>query len=60
MQNYLGTIIEESLGNKDVLNDVKILSTKIEPIEDQYQKAKEYGVSLGIPEYQVDFSPDIK
>ncbi len=26
----------------------------------QYDKAKEYGVSLGIPEYQVDFHPDVE
>ena len=24
-----------------------------------YAQAKKYGISLGIPEYQVDFSPDI-
>ena len=28
--------------------------------KEQYDKAKEYGISLGIPEYQVDFHPDIK
>ena len=26
----------------------------------QYDQAKKYGVSLGIPKYQVDFHPDIK
>jgi hypothetical protein len=26
----------------------------------QYDEAKEYGISLGIPEYQVDFHPDVK
>lgn len=26
---------------------------------EEYQKAKEYGISLGIPEYQVDFSPEV-
>ena len=26
----------------------------------QYDRAKNYGISLGIPEYQVDFHPDIK
>jgi len=25
-----------------------------------YEKAKQYGISLGIPEYQVDFAPDDK
>ena len=27
---------------------------------EQYNKAKAYGISLGIPEYQVDFHPDTK
>lgn len=125
-ENYLGTIIEESLENKEVLNKVKILSTKVEKVTEkhktpwikqwilhtveireekadeiaqelsksldskhswyadfkndeyhfiifrnkvfyikrvskkQYDKAKEYGISLGIPSYQVDFHPEIK
>ncbi|MEK6845453.1 MAG: hypothetical protein AABY26_01735 [Nanoarchaeota archaeon] len=28
--------------------------------KEQYDRAKKYGISLGIPEYQVDFHPDIK
>jgi len=28
--------------------------------KEQYDKAKEYGISLGIPKYQVDFHPQIK
>lgn len=122
---YIGTIIEESLANKDVLADVVILSTEVEPVapnhqtpwltqwtlhkveitEDQaqdiaeeisdsldenhewyadfknerihfiifrnkifkisraskeeYLQAKKYGISLGIPEHQLDFSPEI-
>ena len=28
--------------------------------KEQYDEAKKYGLSLGIPEYQVDFHPDIK
>ena len=28
--------------------------------EEQYDKAKRYGISLGIPEYQVDFHPEVK
>ncbi len=28
--------------------------------KEQYQEATKYGISLGIPEYQVDFSPNIK
>jgi hypothetical protein len=27
---------------------------------EQYEEAKQYGLSLGIPEYQVDFHPGIK
>ena len=125
---YSGTIIEESLENTDVLNDLNIISTKVEQVvekhktpwlkqwtldkveipenkaeeiadklsksldsehggswyadykngkyhfiifrnkvfkidrtsEEQYSAAKKYGISLGIPEYQVDFKPDIK
>lgn len=122
---YKGTIIEESLGNKDVLRDLKITKTEIEPVtaehktpwlrqwtihtveikdsnseriarkisssleryhawyvdfksetrhiiifrnkifninrkEEEYKKVKEYGIKLGIPGYQLDFSPDIK
>lgn len=26
--------------------------------KEQYAEAKQYGISLGIPEYQVDFAPD--
>ena len=127
MDNYKGVIIEESLGNKDVLKKVKIVSTKVEKVTDehqtpwlsrwtlrtvevpeneaqtiaekisksldyshdsswyadyksdthhyvifrdkifyidrkskeQYDKAKRYGISLGIPEYQVDFHPEV-
>ena len=28
--------------------------------EKQYNQAKQYGISLGIPEYQVDFHPEVK
>ena len=28
--------------------------------KEQYDEANNYGISLGIPEYQVDFHPDIK
>ncbi|MBI4117699.1 MAG: hypothetical protein HY453_01300, partial [Parcubacteria group bacterium] len=124
--DYKGVIIEESLENKDILKDVKILETKIEKvtekhqtpwlkqwtlhtaeisenqarhiaerlskvldsqhdwyadfkndthhyiifrekiffvdkrIKEQYDEAKKYGISLGIPEYQVDFHPEVK
>ncbi|MBF0102732.1 MAG: hypothetical protein HQK77_17665 [Desulfobacterales bacterium] len=121
---YKGVIIEESLGDVDVLKDIVIISTKVEPIteshktpwlkqwtlhtievsEDKaesiadkiskglekehnwyadfkndtfhyiiylnkvfkvdlnnpilYKDAKAYGISLGIPEYQVNFAPE--
>ncbi len=124
--SYRGTIIEESLENKDILKEVLISKTRVEKVVDkhrtpwikqwtlytveisedhadsiaekiskaldrehawyvdfknkthhyiifhdkvffidrrkkeQYDEAKCYGISLGIPEYQVDFSPDIK
>lgn len=127
MENYQGVIIEESLENRDVLKEIKILSTKVEKVTDkhqtpwlsqwtlhtvevpeneaktiaekisksldrahggswyadfknstyhyiifrdkifyidrkskeQYDEAKRYGISLGIPEYQVDFHPEV-
>ena len=121
-ENFIGVIIEESLGSKDILGDVKILSTKVEEdtekhktpwvkqwtlhtveipedqadvvaeklsksldsghswyadfkndkthyiifrgrifkinreSKEQYDEATKYGISLGIPDYQVDFS----
>jgi hypothetical protein len=126
--NYKGVIIEESLENKDVLKDIKILGTEVEEVtgkhktpwlpqwtmhtieipeegvgeiaekisksldpkhgsswyvdfkndthhyiifrdkvfkinrgkREEYDEVKKYGVSLGIPDYQLDFSPDIK
>jgi len=124
--NYNGVIIEESLGNKDILKDVKILETKVEEVtqehktpwikqwtlhtveieenqadnvakkltksldsehswygdfknddfhyiifrdkffkvdrskKEQYENVTKFGISLGIPNYQLDFSPHIK
>lgn len=125
--DYEGIIIEESLENKAVLGDIKIVSTKVEPVTDehktpwikqwtlhtvkiakekaaevaekvskaldsehnwyadfktdddhyitfrnkvfhitdrrskeQYDEATKYGLTLGIPDYQLDFSPHIK
>ncbi len=122
---FKGVIIEESLSRKKILQKIKILSTKIEPVtekhktpwlkqwtlytvevpesqaeeiavalsksldkqywyadfkndtyhyiifhekvfyilktsKEQYDQAKKYGLSLGIPEYQVDFHPEVK
>ena len=124
--NYKGTIIEESLDNLEVLKEVKILSTEIEPVTERhrtpwikqwtlhaveiaedkadhtadlisrdldkehswyadykneryhyiiyrdkifkvdlsnpiiYEDARQYGISIGIPDYQVDFGLDDK
>lgn len=124
--DYHGVIIEESLDNKEVLDKVKIIKTKISPVVEKhrtpwvkqwtmhtfeikeedgdkiaeqlsrdldkdhawyadfknenyhfiiyrgkifkvdlknptaYQDAKKFGISLGIPDYQVDFAPDDK
>jgi len=126
MNNYFGTIIEESLDDQSVLKKVKIISTLVKKVNDkhktpwlkqwtlhkvevptdkageiaeeisraldkkhawyadfrnntnhyiiflnkiffvdrtsqkQYDEAKDYGLALGIPEYQVDFHPDVK
>lgn len=123
--NYKGVIIEESLENKSILKDVKILDTKIEEVtkrhktewikqwtlhtveipkkqaknvaekisklldskhewysdfkndshhyiifrdkvfyidrrkKEQYEEARRYGISLGMPEYEVDFVPNV-
>lgn len=125
--NFSGVIIEESLTDRSVLNDVNIISTKVEPVTEhhktpwvkqwtlhtveipddkaaevadkiskaldkehdwyadfkteiehyviytgkvfyitdrsdkkQYDEATAYGVSIGIPDYQVNFSPHLK
>ncbi len=126
MSNFTGVIIEESLENKDVLQKVRIIKTKAEPVtekhktpwvkqwtlhtveifenqadevakelsqsldsehswyadfrdnhyhyiifcnkvfkvdrskSEQYKEVTKYGLTLGIPDYQLDFSPHIK
>lgn len=35
--NFTGVIIEESLTDKSVLNDVKIVSSKIEPVTEKHK-----------------------
>lgn len=124
--DYQGVIIEESLRDKAILGEVKIVSTEVEPVTDehktpwikqwtmhtveipankaaeiaekiskaldrehnwyadfktdkehfviyrdkvfhitdrsdksQYDEATKYGISIGIPDYQVDFSPHL-
>ena len=125
--NFQGIIIEESLTDTSVLDDINIVSTKVEPVTEkhktpwvkqwtlhtveipeekaaavadkiskaldkehdwyadfktetehyvvyadkvfhiidrtdkkQYDEATAYGISIGIPDYQVDFSPHLK
>lgn len=125
--SFQGVIIEESLTNTSVLNDIKVVSTSVEPVNEkhktpwvkqwtmhtveipankaaivaekiskvldsehnwyadfktetehyviytgkvfhitdrtdkkQYDEATEYGISIDIPDYQVDFSPHLK
>ena len=124
--SYEGVIIEESLENKDILKEIEIIKTKVEPVtekhktpwinqwtlhtieipenkaadiaekiskvldsdhdwyadfknedthfiifrdkvfkvnrksKEQYEEAKKYGISVGIPDYQLDFSPYVK
>jgi len=124
--NYKGIIIEESLSDKSLLKELKIISTEIEEVTEaeqtpwlkkwtlytveipddqivvmvekiskalegehvwyadfknekhhyivfrgkifkvdrnkplEYEEAKKYGLSLGIPDYQLDLSPNIK
>ena len=35
--NYKGVIIEESLENKDILKDVKIIETKVEEVTEEHK-----------------------
>lgn len=120
--SYIGVIIEESLAQRGVLKELKVLETEIEPVTERmktpqlkqwtlhtveipetkvttiserlskdleqkwyadykngkyhyiiykskvfkvdlknpvlYKEAKRYGISLGIPEHQVDFKPE--
>ena len=124
--SYTGVIIEESLANKDILRQVNIVSTEVEPVtekhqtpwlsqwtlhtfevpeekahkiaeaiskalesrdswyadfkndthhfivfrgkaffvdrssNEQYNEARQYGISLGIPEYQMEFQPMVR
>jgi len=37
MSDYKGVIIEESLGNKDGIQKVKIISTKVEKVTGEHQ-----------------------
>ena len=35
--DYKGVIIEESLENKDILKDVKVLDTKVEEVVEEHK-----------------------
>ena len=126
MAKFQGTIIEESLFDKSVLDDIKITTTRVSPVteeeqtpwlkqwtlhaveipeeearniagvlrkaletehdwyidyknadwhyiifrdkvfkvdrskKEEYNEVTKHGISLGIPDYQLDFSPEIK
>ena len=54
--NYKGVIIEESLENKNILKDVKILETKIEEVVEEHKTLwiKQWTLhTVEIPENQV-------
>jgi len=56
--DYKGTIIEESLENKDVLQKVNILKTKVEKVIEEHQTPwlKQWTLDIvEIPENQADF-----
>ncbi len=61
--NYKGVIIEESLQDTSVLDNVRILKTKVEPITPKHKTPwlKQWTLhTVEIPEYQVDFAPEDK
>ncbi len=65
--NELSLALERSYWYADFKNTTHhfiIFRNKIFRIDrkskEQYDEAKKYGLSLGVPEYQVDFHPDIK
>jgi len=65
--NELSLALERSYWYADFKNETRhfiIFRNKIFCInrksKEQYDEAKKYGLSLGIPEYQVDFHPDVK
>jgi len=126
MENFIGCIIKESLEDKSILDDINVVSVKVEPAtekhktpwvrqwthnkveivpnqadeiadkiskaldskhnwyadfknekihyvifrdkvfkidrtkEEEYMEATKYGISIGIPDYQVDFSDKVK
>ena len=54
--NYKGVIIEESLENKEILKDVKILETKVEEVVEEHKTPwiKQWTLhTVEIPENQV-------
>ena len=58
MNSYKGTIIEESLENKAVLQKVNILKTKVEKVVEKHQTPwlKQWTLHIvEIPENQADF-----
>lgn len=54
MDNYKGDIIEESLENKDILKKVKILSTRVEEVNDKHKTPWLKQWTLHLVEVSVD------
>ena len=57
---YRGVIIEESLEDKDVLKEVRILSTKVEPVTEKHKtpRIKQWTLhTVEIPEDRITFPP---
>jgi len=59
MENFNGTIIEESLEDKSVLGDLKIISTKIEPTKERHQTPWVKQWTLHKVEIGIDKAEDI-
>jgi hypothetical protein len=55
--NYEGVIIEESLKDKSILKDIKVVSTKVEPITKEHKTPwlKQWTLhTVSIPENEAD------
>ncbi len=59
MDKFYGTIIEESLEDKTVLGDMKILSTKVEPITEKHKTPWVNQWTLHKVEIEADISEHI-
>ncbi len=55
MQNFTGVIIEESLTDKSVLDEVKIIKTKVEPVTEKHQTPQVKQWTLHTVEINFDY-----